>query len=847
MPTGYQNNRTWTYNLIQTSTDRTGRRTNNLVGPRSRRVIGMDGSLEGGVGPMRGYHQIDDLGLPALNTINRDDFWVVLLKVGASETKRAYIYRTVNTLGVYSVFIRHWTGSEFRTFTLVAGQSGWGGNMSVTTRGRWCYIACRGKDPIGFYFSDQTTIELWSDTTETGTPKDHVNVTIPVNGRLGPGEQPIMLAPDVDLQPTDASGTPDGLLENESGDYDGKAVGIVHVLPADTAITGVGNDDERELLPAQSYGFAFRMRDRTNGRYSKLSNLAIANKSDFPVDADGAAVDGYVLFEILVDSNQYDTVQIYRTVGDITESEVSGIMANLFLEDEVTIVDADVSDSSIEAGFSKVFWWGSTNRISIMYQPQYANKALFDDRLPRGGTVIQYNNQLFFADIQETGTESENQVGQVRYSSSIESSPELFPPLNRWVPDDGQDEWINIVRFGSNLLSFSETRAYLSRVESGYFRAEQLHEGFGLAGRRALAVAGQLAYYANEKGLYVILGDGRMDRVPTLNSLFVDEWDGDASDVVMAYDPKDNTITGIKRSTKNGFILWLNTGTVTEVEDIPFAGVSSGLIPGETGAVRRAIWVTSTGILFHYDSSNENTVLTTLGQGGVFDVEMTWSPALGTATFEVPEVWDNRMIGTRVYFLQADDADDTHRSHAGHYLEITTVASALGVTQVTCSTAIGDHAGNSSSRSSLELHLDGPTDAGGTYDVTVSVAPIYFRWEGWALFGTEMPEFDLFRVRNPETMRPYFVDTTDTALVRCLIYEANKADPVVRSFAKDNAGAVVEMLVDNEPKHAASVETEGTMLFPGIEVVTAGLDYLMLGVVCEGRLLGTDFRGSFRS
>jgi len=467
--------------------------------------------------------------------------------------------------------------------------------------------------------------------------------------------------------------------------------------------TGTSETSTR-ILTAGYYGFAIQYMDTVTGRKSQISNTAtiLLTASFNQVDYTVAAKPGY------------DKALIYRTVNQgKSSSTYSG--APMHLEAIQTVPASSTSSFTV------------TNKDrSLVYKDVYVDRGTLETTMPKGGVAQFLDGTLFISRIsgaptipsETTPLAPPNGLGELRWSSLLETLPENFNPFSRWVPQTPGNEVLGMRKVGSFMIGFGQDRIYHIRRQGAYCRIEEMHPGYGLAARYGMEAVGNLIYFVSNRGLKAISSEGQVDDVSGLNQILNDQWSATISSVEMAYDAPtmclytlNPTTGGINSSliSANGHAvcLWFSTSCMTELVDLPFKYVRGGAIPDTpTGTLRRrAIFFkknTSTQWGVYVPRSNRSANTNLLG-GAVTNLS-TIQEVTGVLTISGP--------------------DPIPHGCAGYVLRSPSGATPIGTRFL------------ASDQDSIDSLAEG--------DV-VSIAPVYMQWTGSNIGSSQDPNMDGYK------------------------------------------------------------------------------------------------------
>lgn len=811
LPTG------WNFPTMYVGENKGSLRTMRLNPQEAWELVGVDGSLEGGLRPFFGYKLVKDLGLTS-KTVDTGDFFVKSVQIDATYSVTAYVYRYTSTAGGTAgqkgVLVTWYDGSSWTTDSVWSVQTGLTGAMDVVSVGRRLYIFIKGQEPRLVYWTESGgTVSL---TLETDT---------------GPSVTPTLYRPG-------ESGASIGNLTNASGVDQNTQVSQVVVTSSSPASGGLyANEDDAEPMPGGTYAVAWMAYSTVTGQQSQLSDVVSLSSNDF----DGTfslPVDGYIALEMIVDTTKFDRIRIYRSTRDKSNTEISKFQGNLWLDTEIDITDAanvfaDDSDPLVATNYAKIIWWFSLRDGELLYGETYYDRGLFDLDMPKGGAALLVNPVLLVSDISEATPDYKTGVGEIRYSSPF-GDVEMFPTANRMIPPTYTDRVITWSELGPNFIGLSSSRLYFGRYEGGFLIIEEFGKGYGVVNARAHAETGEVVYYVHQTGLKMVASDGSMQNLTVFDYLFQNTWRSTISNVFMVHDPKTNTITIVNPSAEHAAMIWFNTGKATEVVDVPFVAGSTGLVPGTTET--RAQFVTQGGLVYRLDDSREATghrLLDFDGEANLTVSAKSESSGSTALVFSGTPTLDADVVGSYLYVTSGDAIWQKGK--------ITAVS-------------VGGYA----------VTIDDPSavihDAIAVGD-RVTLGPVVLRWVGPALglqdeSGQSFGVGDTFRVRHAETIRAHFTNvtgdaTTDVsglnAIYAGLLYRGNSdsaEQTVVPTDAGDNA---IQTVIEGEPKYGAifgQYGVDGPLLFPGIQVVCADLDFYLIGAFISGKVLDTKYRGA---
>jgi hypothetical protein len=641
----------------------------------------------------------------------------------------------------------------------------------------------------------------------------------------------------------------------------------------------------RKLEPGD-YAFGYMLVDSRTGRKSAFSEVAQARAEDFRVSTNNTNVqrEQYVGIEIVYDSGKYDLMYVYRSVKiqDAGGTMVAGIPfldAIIYLEDYHTCKNGTgrTFDPAVTDNRHAMYFYELEDK-QLVYQTPYIDRSIFDQKMPFGGAALFYDGTMIVSKIDAQPDSSEETVrvedinkglGEMRWSSLQEFSPELFPPFNRYNPTLPSSEVITFSKVGANALGISKDRVYHIRKSGGFIRIQEMHEGYGVVNHKAVDAVGSVAYYASPHGLKAVDAQAQLDELRILNQVFVKEWVSDMNDIQLGYDPTMNTMFLLNPNKEEAYCLWFSTAKTTKLEDLVFDHVAQGAWPSNFTSSeyanplqRRAMFLMnppagavgwsgprvyvvdyarSKSIVGGTASWNGNRRITTLDFDG--DSRVIATGAISTGTFAIsptgltPTITSaNAWTGCYLYCVHSA----THPQHVGKKTRIVSNTS-VGVTVDTVPTWTADiHSG-----------------------MVFGVSPVYFEWVGHNLgLNNEVNQVfslaDFFRIKMAHTVGCAFTDVagppvTDTLTANNpmnrfmgVLYSGTDEDPVAKAQTKETDGSLYGSIEDGEGLVYAAFGTDssdgrygakGNSLSPGVRIFCPDLDYRLLACSVRGNIL----------
>lgn len=915
-------NITWDYPLVEISQDKRSSRTGTTPGFAAD-LIGVSGELAGGqrVSPgFRKVHSLDPLNEvlnPNIGTGSHwsgtpqpnywvDDIWAVDFRVGEKEFAYGFVYRVKyadsGTDLVDNVMIDYRIGTDATWYTRTLHRAvPKDSQMSVTVRGRLVYVFIEKRLPILFYLESgtpslATSSSNWAPSSSTGTLPDFKEVLVggegtAANGITGPGTKPTLKSHRE-------------RANNNIGSATTSQMYITDVAPQTLNIWGPTSSSSGAVSAPQSfpdvqrlkrgdYSFAIHFYDSKTGLRSALSEIATLDQAEFSKDEltsfslgssfsslsskfDAIARGGaYGVVELIYDETRWDQAFVYRSVR-IQGAGGTHVAAILHLDAIIDLEDYKPAVQPAGDDARAVYYYEKKDK-ELVFSDRYEDDADFSEIMPPGGAGLWYENTMLVSKITTFG-ESETPlfdveafispwaIGELRWSSLAEANPELFNPNNRYLPSTPSNEIIRLVKVNGSVLGFSRDREYLIRKESNYLKIHEMHEGFGITNPKALDVVGSYVYFISEKGLKAVDDRGQLEDVNAINQLIIESWRGNLDDAEVVFDPLSSIVFVHSESDRQTCLFWLNTSSVTMLNDTPFQSTSRGSFPQDPSdststLTKRAFFLHTTRLSSGTGSSGPSGDKIGAGTQGeariyVYDYDRAKTISGATANNGSTRTTLMDITGDSVVevFGASSTAIQTINGTLGSNLEDAFVY-VLDGTNVGEKTRIK----YKSSGSVLEVDDGSMFEAGDT----IGISPVYTRVTGWQLGlknaeGFSFGNTDFFRQFKASSMAAVFVDVsgaqsgTTNALYRALIYRGTETTPKATAVPRDNDDNIVTSVAEYDPKNYAAFHDDsdavlsgkfgyrGPVLFPSVEVFCPDLDYRLISMRVRGSIEGTD-------
>ncbi len=672
---------------------------------------------------------------------------------------------------------------------------------------------------------------------------------------------------------------------------------VAESVPAGTSASsndpgpGLGKFAAEKYEPGD-YVFGVQLVDSKTGRKSAFSEVAQVQEETF-TEAAGTSSELsedrkalYIAMEFAYDPTKFDQAYIYRSVK-VQDAGGTLVARIQHLESVINLVEYHTNRNQGEgqwAGqtYKHVVYWYKLEDKQLIFQDGYLDEPLFDEDMPKGGAASFYGNTMLVSKISDAGPKSTvdevrvddaiRGVGELRWSSLTNYSPELFPPGARYVPAVPTSEIISFKKTGHNCIGLSLDKLYHIRREGQYIKPQEMHEGYGIVAQKALDVAGSTLYYVTHQGLKMVSSAGELSELSVLDQKIIVDWVGTLGSISMAYDPTLSALFIHNATHEQTAVIWFGTLMMTELHDMVFHSVEKGVWPSVytnygSPLEERAIFLQNPpktsasdqikGMkprLFVVDHDRSKTASggeprrSLLHPVGATDrTRQITSGAVSSTVVTVTKSLPTDIEGCYVYVLDSSTA-----SYIGKKVKVVERLSAT------------------------TFRVASGSDFVGLPDASrIGISPVFFQWIGPNLpmagaDGTPFAEQDFNVVRKIDTIYASFVDvsgapvgdeisssssgfgdTTTDAKFEALAYRGTGSTPYAQAFARDRDGNLVASIQEFEGLRAAAFGDRadatlgrygvvGTSLSPGIRIYCPDLDYRLLSVIVTGKILGTE-------
>ena len=882
----------WKTSLVGATSSTEGGRS-SVSFPNTYKLTGIDGTLDGPLRPFHGMKEVWRID-PTLYGSNHDessqllDFFPVSFTTGGSGYAYGFVYRLRRKAGstLADVYIDYWTsvGEEWRKRQVVKLAAPItpeldpvsGRQMSVTVWGRFIYV----------FIQDSTPVAV---TTLRDSPFLHSVTTNP-----GPGKMPTLVSFK------DSGGLGDITSIDEPARPGAAQIWLTEYEPTEPTLGEFTADfyprdpDTRNKLKPGDYSFAYVLYNTRNGRRSALSELAVARAEDFipPSFSDpDTAVPLYAVLEVTYDATKFDQIYVYRSVR-VQSAGGTYVASILHLDNIITLAEYKTKaqdDGLITGGASQSAYWYELEDKALAIQDTYVDRTVFDEEMPKGGSSIFQDNTMIVSGLRTASTSSDEDnrisdgttgIGETRWSSLYEVSPELFPPGNRYFPKTPNNYILTFEEVGQNVIGFSIDRQYMFRKEGSSFRVQELHNGFGVTGPFASESVGAMAYIMTPKGVKTVDGGAQLDELTALNEVIIRDWRGNLSDVSMAYDPEISALFILNPSFSETAVMWFNTAKVSLLKDTTFVRIARGHWPlrftfdpvsynddvfhddYKNPLVERVFWAQNPARNFDGDRPEDAVIRffvvdslyesSTIRASETGAPRRTMLPVEGDAILTLAEDYDGLLP-----FLSIETT-----SVSGLPIEVWGYA--VYVLSSQNRQLIGKRAVVHSVpdwyQGQLRLTDDTYEElAGLSAGDTIGLSPIFFEVQCGVLPTIEETTNptgggpDPFMVKFASSIGCSFSDVSGAALTSyassCrfigLAFKGQEAEPASVAHTYDGSGNLVQSIYERESLFNAAYTTasndvegkhgvSGTLLSPGIRVITPDLVYSLAGIRVVG-------------
>ena len=912
----------WPYSLLKASENKSTSRTGVPIGSASE-LVGVDGSSDGGLKPFPGFREMHRFKMteapgsefPGNGSVNPYvalghrssviDFWSFSVIAGSDKRVWGFVYvakrpndvAAVSCNSNYDLLMDYYApqntgGTPVDTWKCKVLKENIGDAgvlspvdnknnsiMTVETTGKAVYFFQRGSVPVSIYFKyvaspQETTPQV---NTSAGAGKKP-NARMFVDGSTPPVEVDFPTAassahlaswfPD----PTNVANPAGSVVFCRINNSTTPAAGTGGAGPFVVSNLGTGC-----LLDEGTYSLAVQFEDSLSGRKTQISDnvdFTFAGTTDKKLFLDG-----------IYDSSKFDTLNVYRSVRtqNAAGAYTGGILqleAQITLSTTYTVTDLPIRTSGgtlPSGGNIKYFRYAYQLKDSaLVMQDVYTDRSAYYETMPKGGAAGMLDGTLLVGNISE-GTSDLTGTGETRWSSSTESSVELFTAKSQYKPPSVGDAVTCFRRSGQIMAGLTRIGVQLFDKSSGFVKVVPAHQGFGVVGPYAACSVGPVVYYLNYRGLKAVFPDGKLDDVQSIDDLVMDEWYSGTSGaqeltkVSIAFDPATLCMYILNPTRQTAVQFWFSTGVVSELRDQNFGKVTQGWWQDTDGQlVPRALFLTN--------APYPDLVTNTNFRPAVF------MPCRNAGDKAFPQAGANPVLymfdSECSHFVSSKGLGFKTTTASGSYYDNTCTLQSLSVVEVRDSTSTANPATTSATAAARMIgsyvytnRNDGKNLTDTKFQIVdatssrfvvapasdnsslnashdISIDPIYLKWVGHPMRIGQDPTEE-FVVKQPSSLGCVFCDVTSTVgkssdnlFWNALLYRNNDYTPYLTSKPTDREGTIVnDSLSEGDSAVWASFSTHGILgqwLTPGVEVYLANVGYRLVGVQVKGRMLPTD-------
>lgn len=915
--------RGWNYTLMGTTEDKRASKV-AVRPPASYELLNVDGSTEGPCRPFPGFKEIfqfptfggSGFGVEHDWSSEVVEFFPFQITIGATGYSYGFVYRLRRRSAATGddacdVYVDYWdstdpVGGWVRGVQLLEGvplppwMADDGRLMSVSAYGKYLYVFVEGESAVAMYFEEVESLPGTFNRVVT-TP-------------LGPGRRPKLTDP-----------AKAGTLGSTTPPYGARAgIGQVVLLaytPEETSLmTGTypsGSDsgsgvpagrqssEDLNYLEPGDYAFAYQLYDSRSGRWSALSDVAQARAADFDPDGSGAlsTTSLYAAIEVSYDSDRYNQMYVYRSVKvqDAGGTYVAGILhldKIIDLDDYLTV---NSGSGSFVGSYDQSIYYYELEDKQLVYQETFDDLVTFDQEVPKAGASIWYEGVMLLGAIRDTSpsTDEENRrddklrgLSDIRYSSLLYNSGELFPPGNRYVPSQAATPVVSFVQAGPHVIGFSRDKQYHFRKSGTYLKPEEMHDGFGVTGPHALDTVGSSVYFVTTKGIKTVDAMGQLEDVRAFNETIIERWQDDLGAVSVAYDPQVSALFVLNPVRYEGCVLWFNSAMSSSLDDVRFLQVARGVWPSavtydadafrisandpsitgwDSPLLQRAMFLEKAPRTEVDDAVTDSTWRQRIFvvDYGREKLQVSGTGALESRFSMLPFTGDSIFLVKTAFHSTNPNLElkMTDASYTGmHILNKDVWGCKVYVVWSATSSLIGQSAWINyrvSSAGTVELGEGGDNLEGLAVGDVVAISPVKMRWVGCPLSaaeeaaGTPDDPNNYFQGRAVQAItcafsdvRGFHTESGHSAEARFtgLLYRGSTSTPTARAFTRANTNERARALYDDETPCVAGFSestTEGRhgllglSVTPGFEIICPDIDYRVVAVKVSGRLVDT--------
>lgn len=364
------------------------------------------------------------------------------------------------------------------------------------------------------------------------------------------------------------------------------------------------------------YGYVFQLWDQfRSGRFSKPSEtltvpffgtgyepfrspaMEVRQTQGTPVGGGEQTTASYLVatgnkcvfpgIEIVYDPNIYDTLLVWRTVGDLPSGPLS--LDGMHRLDRFRTTNQMVGvGEPLPTPWVRAFVLDGADDSFIASQVSFDPAFLtLEAEMPHGGAGLFHEGVMYVGDILVSQTNRDpTGASVIRWSMTSRVSPENFSSLAFYPLARPGDEVLVFLPLGPAVVALARENVYLVRREGTAMRVYHLLSGTGVFNRRAAVSVGGTVFFASETGLYTISGDGAVDTIKHVEQVFRRRWvNSGLDDISLAYCQQTRALYVHHKSRREALVLFMETGRTTFLADMWFDVCVGGPAPRDVNTV----------------------------------------------------------------------------------------------------------------------------------------------------------------------------------------------------------------------------------------------------------------------
>ena len=288
----------------------------------------------------------------------------------------------------------------------------------------------------------------------------------------------------------------------------------------------------------------------------------------------------------------YDTVEIYRTVGN------GGTLYREFALTQEPGLGTGTRTFALGAGDSVTADWKGTSSDAYLtigapvYDPEWDDPGA---PRPTGDRIAMMGAVTVMRPDPSAGSE---ELGEVWWSRTDKKAAETFPADNVYRPPTLSDRIETFVQAGSVLYGLAPSRAYRFARSGTAMAVHEVAVGYGIVGRYAACSVGTDVVYITPSGLVMLNGTtGQVTTVGALDRVIQEEWANNHASLSVGYDAKAGVLFVFNPVREEAMAIWGSTNCVSRLKDMNFKLMTVGPDP-EKGGPDRAWFLSATGAIF---------------------------------------------------------------------------------------------------------------------------------------------------------------------------------------------------------------------------------------------------------